>query len=81
MSSICTLSFSKQGERIEQLRADLKKKKQDESAIRSLLNSTISDLARVVDEYDGPIRRIRNIICKLKQTIRTLSHDDAHGLS
>ena len=69
------MELLKQGERIEQLRADLKTEKHDESAMRSLLSSAESDLARVVDAYGGPMRRMRNKICKLKQTIRALSND------
>ena len=76
------MELLKQGERIEQLRADLKKKKQDESALRSLLSSAESDLARAIDASGGPIRRMRQKISRLKQTIRGLSVDiDVDALS
>ncbi len=49
--------------------------------MRLLLSSAESDLARAVDAYGGPMRRMRNKICKLKQTIRALSNDDDDALS
>jgi len=69
------MEMFKQGERIEQLRADLKKKNQDEFALRSLLSSAEADRARAIDTCGGLIRRMRQKISRLKQTIRRLSTD------
>ena len=43
------MELFKQGVHIDQMRADLKMKKQDESALRSLLCSAEDDLARAID--------------------------------
>ena len=75
------MELFRQGERIEQLRADLKKKKQDESALRSLLSSAEADLALAVDACGGPMRRMRQKSSRLEQNIRGLSTDIDDAIS
>jgi len=76
------IELLKQGERIEQLRADLNKKNQGGFSCRSLLSSVETNLACAIDAYGGPMRRMRNNMCKLKQTTRALCGCyDAYDLS
>jgi hypothetical protein len=67
------MELLKQGERIEQLRADLDKKKKHEIQWRPLLSAAEAKLERVVDSYSGPMRGMRKKVSKLKHTIRVLS--------
>jgi hypothetical protein len=67
------MEMLKQGERIEQLRADSDKKKTDEIQLRSMLSAAKAELERVVDSYSGPMLGMRKKISKLKHTIRGLS--------
>jgi hypothetical protein len=66
----------------------LDKKKKDEMQLRFLLSAVESEPERVVDAYGGPLRKMRQKICRLKLTIRGLSqqhdnilndHDDDSG--
>ncbi len=50
------------------------RKKKDEIQLRSLSSAADLQLERVVDAYGGPLRKIRQKICRLKLTIRGLSH-------
>ena len=63
------------------MRADLKKKKQDEFALRSLLSSAKADLELAVNACGGPMRKMRQKISRLKHTIRGLCADIDEAIS
>jgi hypothetical protein len=64
------------GERIEELRAAIEKKKEDEKIARSLLSVAEAEFERVLDSGGGPVRRLREKISRLNIRIRELSGDD-----
>jgi len=63
----------KQAERIEQLTADIARKKQVEDTLRASLSVAEDELKESIDAYGGPMRRMRNQVCKLKAKIRLMS--------